>query len=174
MTTNGRGTTGRGAKPQDPLGSFKNLGEDVWEGYQEEIDQALEESLAIQEAEAKFGSPGAADIYVRREGWLQRENPDDRRRANALKANRDRKVLSAHHLNDLGGLAVTGEKFVLDVAEHLSDVTDNLPNHLQPLGKALTKASVQILSGALIESLKHNAERGSQEIDQATKPKQQQ
>jgi DUF1680 family protein len=170
MTTNGSRGGQNGTKPQNPRGSLIDLGKDVMNGFAADIDRAMEESTAIREAEAKFGSPGAAGIEVRREGLRQRENPEDRKRKNALKANRDRKVLSAHHLNDLGGLVVTGEKFVLDVAEHLSDVTDNLPDHLQPLGQTLTKAGVQILSGALIELVKFNAEMGFLEITEATKP----
>jgi hypothetical protein len=170
MSTNGRVGGGKRTKAKDPLDSLIDLGKDVINGFAADVDRAMEESTAIREAEAKFGSPGAAGIEVRREGLLQRENAEDRKRANALKANRDRKVLSAHHLNDLGGLVVTGEKFVLDVAEHLSDVTDNLPDHLQPLGQTLTKAGIQILSGTLIELVKFNAETGIREITEATKP----
>jgi hypothetical protein len=171
MTTNGSRGGQKGTKPQDPLGSLIDLGKDVISGFAADIDRAMEQSTAIRAAEAKFGAPGVADIEVRHEGFLNlRENAEDRKRKNALKANRDRKVLSAHHLNDLGGLVVTGEKYVLDVAEHLSDVTDNLPDHLQPLGQTLTKAGVQILSGTFIELVKFNAEMGTLEITEATKP----
>jgi len=172
MTTNGR--TVNGTKPEDLLSSLINLGKDVLDGCQEAIDRAMNQSMAIKEAEAKFGTPGTAGIDVRHEGLLRRENPQDRKRYEALKANRDRKILSARHINDLGGFAVNGQKYVMNVAEHLSDVTDALPEHLQPLGRTLTKASVQVLSGALVECLKFNAEMGFQEIAQATLPGQQQ
>lgn len=168
-TTNGR--VGKGTKPEDPLGAFKSLGKDILDGFDAAIDEAMNKSLAVREAERKFGAPGTAGIEVRQEGHIfRRENPEDRKRADALKANRDRKTLSAEHIKDLGAYAVAGETYVLDIAEYLSDKTDTLPGHLQPLGQTLTKASVQIVSTAYIESLKHNAEMGFLEITAATQP----
>jgi hypothetical protein len=174
MTTNWRVVNGNGTKPEDPLGAFKNLGKDLLEDYQATIDQALNKGMAIREAEAKFGSPGTPGIKVRREGLLRRENPEDRKRADTLKANRDRQILTAHHVKDVGQFIASGQKFVMDVAVHLRETTADLPDDLQPLGMTLTKASLQILSGTFIESAKFNAEMGLQEITQATMPGQQQ
>jgi hypothetical protein len=173
MTTNGNVGVGKGTKSEDPLGAFKNLGKTILDGFDAAIDEAMNKGLAIQEAERKFGTAGTAGIDVRQEGHIfRRENPEDRERADALKANHDRKVLSAHDINELGGLAVAGQTYVLDVAKYLSDVTDNLPDHLRPLGETLTKASVQIIGTKLVESLKYNAEMGQLEISNATTPRQ--
>jgi hypothetical protein len=177
MTTNGHKVNWervpeQGDSPKDPLWFLKDTAKGMKDDYHQMVARAMEKSQAIREAEVKFGTPGMAGIAVRREGITRRVNPEDRERENALKANRDRKVLSAHDLNDLGGLAVTGQKFVLDVAEELSDHTDNLPAHLQPLGEALTQVSVQVLSAKYIEQLKFNAEMGNRQIAQATTPKQ--
>ncbi len=149
-----------------------NLGKDVMDGYEAAMEQALEKSMAIREAEAKLGNAGTAGIEVRHEGWLQRENPDDRKRADALKANRDRAKLTALHLKDLGDFAANGEQFVLDVVTHLTQITHDLPDEVQPVGEVLTKASTRVLSAAYVKSLQFLEERGSQEIDQATKPRQ--
>jgi hypothetical protein len=108
MSTNGKVGEEKRTKSQDPLESLFDLGEDVVHGFEAAVERALNKSQAIKEAEAKFGSSGIADIDVRHEGWLRREDPEDRKRADALKANRDRKILSAHHINDLGGFAVSG------------------------------------------------------------------
>jgi hypothetical protein len=156
MTTNGRVVEGKGTKPEAPLGSLINTGKDVLHGYQEAIDQAIKKSMAIREAEAKFGTPGTAGIEVRHEGVLRWENPQDRKRYDALKANRDRAILTARHLNDLGGFA--------------ADLSDDL----QPIGELLTNVSMKVLTGTYTECLKFLTEMGFQEIAQATKPEQQQ
>jgi hypothetical protein len=174
MTTNGRVVNGNGAKAEKPPSSFLNPGTDDLEDYQAALEQAITESLAMQEAEARFGNPGKAGIAVRHDqGLFHRENPEDRKRYEAGKANHDRKVLSADHITELGGFIVSGEQFVLDVAEHLAKRNAARPDSVKPLGHMLTKTCMQVLSGALIESVKHNAERGTQEIDLATRPKQQ-
>jgi hypothetical protein len=175
MTTNWRVVNGKGkeSKPEDPMRSLINLGKDVLHGFAADIDRAVNKSMAIREAEA-FGNPAKGNIEVRREGLLQRENPEDRERANALKANRDRGVPTADHLKLLGGFVANGEKFVLDVGTHLTEVTNDLPDALQPVGEVLTNASMKILSGAYVESLKFLAERGFQTINQATPPGQHQ
>jgi len=174
MTTNGRVGVGNGTKPEDPVGAFMNMGKDVLNGYEALIDQAINKSLAIREAQEKFGTTGTAGINVRREGLRRRENPEDRKHADVLKANRDRGILTGHHLKDVVGFVVNGQQFVMDAAERLTEITAELPDDLQPLGTTLTKASLQIISGSFVESAKFLAERGFQEIDQATKPGQQQ
>jgi hypothetical protein len=175
MTTNGN--TGNwkkvdetGAKPEDPSWFLKNAGKTVVEDYQAAIDLALERGALIRDAETTFGT----GIKQRHEGLLRRKNADDERRINAQKANHDRKVLSGDHLKELGELVAAGEEFVMDIAEYLEKRNAARPAALQPLGNALNKATVQILSGALIESAKLNAETGNQEIVLATKPGQHQ
>ncbi len=174
MSTNGRVGGGKRSKAKDPLDSLIDLGEDVLESYEAAIEQAIEKSMAIREAEAKFGAGGAAGIQVRREGLLQRENAEDRKRANALKANRDRGYLIADHLKTLGGFAAKGQEFVLDVVEHLTEDTHNRSAEVQPIAEMLTKASTKVISKAYVESLQFLGERGFQTIDQATPPSQQQ
>jgi hypothetical protein len=173
MTTNWRVVNGNGTKPEDPVDSVINTGKDVLHVFAAEIDRAVNKSMAIREAET-FGTPGRADVKVRREGFLRRENPEDRKRFEAKKANRDRGVLTADHLKLLGGFAASGEKFVLDVVTNLTQVTDDLPDELRPVGEVLTNASTKILSKSYIEGLQFLAERGFQEVDQATQPGQQQ
>jgi hypothetical protein len=95
-------------------------------------------------------------------------------RIDALKANHDRKVMSGDHLKEWGELAAAGEEFILDIAEYLGKRNAARPAALQPLGNVLNKATIQILSGAYIESVKLNAETGNQEIVLATKPGQRQ
>jgi hypothetical protein len=58
----------------------------------------------------------------------------------------------------------------LDVVNHLTQMTNDLPDELQPVGEVLTNASTKILSGSYVECLKFLAEMGFQEIAQATKP----
>jgi hypothetical protein len=174
MATNWRIGNTNGTKPEDPVADFKNLGKDVVNGLAAEIDQAINKSMAIREAEA-FGNPGQADIKVRREGFIFRhDNPEDRKRFEAKKANRDRGYLTADHLNLVGGFVARGQQFVLDVGEHLLEDAHNRPAEEQPIAKTLTKASMKILSAAYIESLQFLAERGFQTVDRATPPDQQQ
>jgi hypothetical protein len=172
MTTNGKAVNWefvaeKGANPQ--VDSFINAGKAVLQGFEAEIEQAMNKSMAIQEAEA-FGSPTRGNIEVRREGMRRRENPEDRKRYEAQKANLDRGKLTAQNLKIVGGFAVSGEQFVLDVGTHLSEVTDNLPPHMRPVGQALTNASMKVLTAAYARSLTFLAERGFDEIDQATPP----
>jgi hypothetical protein len=174
MTTNWQAVNGNGSEPEDPMWFLKNTGKNIVDDYEHAINRAIEKSQAIREAERKFGTPGTADITLRREGLLRRVNPEDRERANALKANRDRGILTAHHLKDLGGFAVNGQQYVLDVVTRLTQITDDLPNDLQPVGELLTNTSTRVLITSYGECLKLLAEMGFQEIAQATKPKQQQ
>jgi hypothetical protein len=178
MTTNGRVGGRKRTKAKDPLDSLIDLGEDILDGYEAAIEQAIEKSMAIREAEAKFGNPGSAGIEVRQgsifQGLLRRENPEDRKRYEALKANRDRGYLTADHLKILGGFGANGQRFILDVVEHLVEDTHTRPAEVQPIAETLTNASTKIISAAYAESLKFLAERGFQEINQATSPGQQQ
>jgi hypothetical protein len=174
MSTNGRVGGGKRTKAKDPLDSLIDLGEDILDGYEAAIEQAIEKSMAIREAEAKFGTSGAAGIEVRKagifQGLLTREDPEDRKRYEALKANRDRGILTADHIKIIGGFAVNGQRFVLDVVEHLVEDTHTRPAEVQPIAETLTNASTKILSAAFAESLKFLAERGFQTVDQATLP----
>jgi hypothetical protein len=170
MTTNGS----KGTKSQDPVDYIINMGKKVLDGYETAIEQAIEKSMAIREAEAKFGNPGAAGIEVRRghifQGLFTREDPEDRKRYEALKLNRDRGYLTADHIKIVGGYAANGQRFVLDVGEHLLEDMHSRPAEIQPLAETLTNASLKIVTAAYIESLKFLAERGFQTIDQATPP----
>jgi hypothetical protein len=170
MTTNGRVGKRKGTKSQDPLDPFYNLGEDIQDSYETAIERAIDQSIAM----AKFTTPGAADIEVRREGWLRRENAEDRKRKDALKRNQDRGTLTARHIKLIGDFAANGQQYVLDVAEHLTQDIANRPAAVQPLGETLTRVSVKVLTAAYAQSLQFLAERGFQTIDQATPPGQQQ
>jgi hypothetical protein len=178
MTTNGRTGGRKGKKSQDPVDYIIDLGKNVLDGYEAAVEQAIEKSMAIREAEAKFGNPGAAGIEVRQghifQGLFTREDPEDRKRYEALKANRDRGYLTADHIKIVGGFAAKGQEFVLDVGEHLIEDMHNRPAEIQPLAETLTNASLKVISAAYIESLKFLAERGFQTIDQATPPGQRQ
>jgi hypothetical protein len=176
MTTNGNGVnwemvTENKGNPDDPLWFIKSPGKALAEDYQAAIDLALDQGALIRDAETKFGK---AKIKQRHEGLLHRENADDRQRIDALKANHDRKVLSGDHLKELGELVAAGLEFVMDVSEYLENRNAVRPASLQPLGNALNQATIKILTGALIESAKLNAETGNQEIVRATPPGQRQ
>ena len=171
MTTNGRTRHGNKAKSEDPLDSLYNLGEAIKDDFESDIERAIEQGIA----KAKFTTASAADIDVRREGFLHlRENAEDRKRKNALKANRDRGTLAAHHLKILGDFAANGQQYVEDVIEHLVEDIPHRSPAVQPIAESLTRASAKILSAAYTESLQFLAERGPQEIDQATPPGQDQ
>jgi hypothetical protein len=178
MTTNGKAVDweiidGNRAKPEDLLEEVITQGKAAVDDFAADIERAVNKSMAIREAET-FGAPGKAGLKVRREGLLRRKNPEDEKRYEALKANYDRAVLSARHISNLGGFAANGEQFVLDVVTHLTEVTNALPDEVQPVGEVLTKATTKILSASYVESLQLNAEMGFQEIAQATRPRQQQ
>jgi hypothetical protein len=154
---------------EDLLDALYQMGGALMQEHQAVIDRAIEQCAA----KVKFGTPGRADIEVRREGLRRRENPADRRRYEALKANRDRAILTARHLNDLGGFAASGQQYVMEVIEHLTDMSKDFPEDLQPISEALTKASAKILTGSYAECLKFLAEMGFLEIAEATPPGQQ-
>jgi hypothetical protein len=170
MTTNGRTRHGNKAKSEDPLDSLYNLGEDIKDGFEADLDRAIEQGIA----KAKFTTSSGASIDVRHEGWLHRENAEDRKRYEALKANQDRGTLTAHHLKLIGDFAANGQQYVEDVIEHLVEDIANRSAAVQPIGESLTRASAKILTAAYAQSLQFLAERGFQEIDQATPPGQHQ
>jgi hypothetical protein len=171
MTTNGRTRHRNGTKSEDPVGSFYDLGEAVQDSFEADLDRAIEQSIA----KAKFTTSSTADIEVRHEGVLHlRENAEDRKRKNALKANQDRGTLTAHHLKLIGDFAANGQQYVMDVAEHLTEVVARRSPAVQPVGESLTRESVKIVATAYTESLQFLAQRGFQEIDQATLPGQHQ
>jgi hypothetical protein len=175
MTTNWRVVNSNGSKPEDSLGAFKQLGKDIVDGCDAAIDQALNKNPAMRDAEATFGSPGAPGIEIRREGFIFRhDNPEDRKRFEVLKTNRDRQILTARHVKDVGAYIATGQQFVVDVAVHLRETIAELPEDMQSLEVSLTNAGLQILSGTYIEGAKFNAEMGLREITQATMPGQEQ
>jgi hypothetical protein len=170
MATNGRTRHGNKAKSESPLGALYDLGEDIKDGFEADLDRAIEQSIA----KAKFTTSSAANIDVRHEGWLHRENAEDRKRYEALKANQDRGTLTAHHIKLIGDFAANGQDFVMEVAEHLTEDIANRPAAVQPLGESLTRASMKILAASYAQSLQFLAERGFQQIDQATPPGQHQ
>jgi hypothetical protein len=171
MTTNGRTRHGNKAKSEVPLGSLYDLGEDIKDSFEADLDRAIEQGIA----KAKFTASSAASIEVRHDqGLLHRENPEDRKRYEALKANQDRGTLTAHHLKLIGDFAANGQQYVEDVVEHLTEDIAHRSPAVQPVAESLTRASAKILSAAYTQSLQFLAERGFQEIDQATPPGQDQ
>jgi hypothetical protein len=171
MTTNGRTRRGNRAKSEDPLDSLYDLGEDIKDDFQAEIERAIDQSIA----RAKFTTSSAADIEVRHDqGLLHRENPEDRKRKDALKRNQDRGILTARHVKLIGDFAVTGQQYVIDVVEHLTEDIANRPAAVQPIGESLTRASAKILTATYAQSLQFLAERGFQTVDDATPPGQHQ
>jgi hypothetical protein len=176
LTTNGHKVNWervpeQGAPPDYAQWCTTSPGTALPDDYQAAIDLALEKGDMIRAAETQFGN---AKIKQRHEGIRHRVNPDDRRRIVAQKSNHDRKVLSGDHLNELGHLAAAGLEFVMDYVEYQEKRNAVRPASVQPLGNALKKATVQILTGTLIEQLKLNAEMGNQEIARATPLKQHQ
>ena len=171
MTTNGRTRHGNKAKSEVPLGSLYDLGEAIKDDFAADLDRAIEQGIA----KAKFTTSSAASIEVRHEGFLHlRENAEDRKRYEALKANQDRGTLTAHHLKLIGDFAANGQQYVEDVVEHLTEDIAHRSPAVQPVAESLTRASAKILSAAYTQSLQFLAERGFQEIDQATPPGQDQ
>jgi hypothetical protein len=71
------------------------------------------------------------------------------------------------HLANLREYAASGIKHIMDFAEHMKTVTDNLPDDLKPTGQALTKISMQALTESYAESLKLFSELGFQKITRA-------
>jgi hypothetical protein len=171
MTTNGSSRHRNRPKSEDPLESLYDLGEDIKDDFGADLDRAIEQGIA----KARFTTSSAADIEVRHDqGLLHRENPEDRKRKNALKANKDRGTLTAHHLKLIGDFAANGQQYVEDVIEHLVEDIANRPAAVQPIGETLTRASAKILTAAYAQSLQFLAERGFQTVDDATPPGQHQ
>jgi hypothetical protein len=176
MTANGKTVNWErlpenGVNPETQQWFNKGSGKALAEDYQAAIELALERGDMIRAMETSFGSAG---IKQRHEGLLRRENADDRRRIDASKNNHDWKIMSGEHLNELGQLAAAGLESVMDVGEYLEKRNAVRPPSQRPLGNALNKAVIQILSGELIEEVKLNAELGNQEILKATRPGQRQ
>jgi hypothetical protein len=69
MTTNGRVGERNGTKPEDPLDPLFATGEEVLNEHESLIDRAIEKSIQLQKAEAKYGTPGTAKVKVRRDGF---------------------------------------------------------------------------------------------------------
>lgn len=79
-------------------------------------------------------------------------------------------ILNAQHLADLGKYAASGKKDVMDCVEYMTTIDDELPDDLQPIGRALTKISTKILTGTYAESLTMLSVMGLEENTKATKP----
>jgi hypothetical protein len=73
------------------------------------------------------------------------------------------------HLAHLSKYAASGIKHIMDCAEQMKTITDDLPDDLKPFGEALTKFSLEVLSGSYAESLKLFSELGLQEITRAAR-----
>jgi transcriptional regulator with XRE-family HTH domain len=110
-----------------------------------------------------------SSIEVRRKG-LVRKNAGGLAGIEAVKANRDREILAAHHLNDLGGFAASGKKYIMNIMEDVIDMDNDASEELQPIGQALTEIINEELTGTFAESLTMIGELGFQENALATKP----
>jgi len=171
MTTNGRVGEKNGTTPEDLLYA---TGEEVLNDHDSLIDRAIEKSIQLQKAEAKYGSPGTAKVKVRRDGIWAKKNEADLAWAEAEIANRNRQIVTAEHIADLGKWVASGKKYITDCVEYMTTIDEELPDHLQPIGQALTKIGTKVLIGAYAVSIEMLSAKGFEEIAQVKKPGEQQ
>jgi transcriptional regulator with XRE-family HTH domain len=86
-----------------------------------------------------------SSIEVQQRG-LADKNRQDPARIEAAKENRDRALLLAHQLKELGRFTASGKQYVLDLAEHLTTIDAELPEVLQAYGALLSQAFVEALT----------------------------
>lgn len=171
MTTNGRVGEKNGTTPEDFLYA---TGEEVLNDHDSLIERAIEKSIQLQKAEATYGTPGTAKVKVRRDGILGKKNEADLAWAEAEIANRNREIVTAEHLADLGKYVASGKKYVTDCVGYMTTIDEDLPDHLQPIGQALTKIGTKVLIGAYAVSIEMLSAEGHKEIAQVKKPGEQQ
>jgi hypothetical protein len=168
---------GRGREPKeedaDCMDAIKGIGRDfknLKEKHQKALAKAYEKSMKKREAKAKWEQPGNGRIQVRREGLLARPNPQDKKRANASKANTDRAILNAQVVTEQGEFARSGKRFIMGVMEDVIDMDNDASDELRPIGQALTNIINEELTGTFTESLTMIGEQGFKENALATKP----
>jgi hypothetical protein len=167
------GTNGKG-QVEDPLDSLYSTGDEVLKEHESMIERAIEKSIEIQKAEAKYGTPGSARVKVRQDGIFGKKNERDLAWAEAEKANRNREIVTAEHVADLSKYVASGKKYITDCVEYMTIVDEELPDHLQPIGQALTKIGTKVLIGAYAVSIEMLSAKGFEEIAQVRKPGDQQ
>jgi hypothetical protein len=170
MTTNGRVGERNGTKPEDPLDPLFATGEEVLNEHESLIDRAIEKSIQLQKAEAKYGTPGTAKVKVRRDGFWGKKNEADLAWVEAEIANRNREIVTAEHVADLGKIVASGKKYITDCVGYMTTIDEELPDHLQPIGQALTKLGTKALIGAYAVSIEMLSAKGFEEIAQVKKP----
>ena len=168
---------GRGREPKeedsDFMDAIKGIGRDfknLKEKHQKALAKAYEKSMKKRQAKAKWEQPGNGRIQVRREGLLARPNPQDKKRANASKANTDRAILNAQVVTEQGEFARSGKRFIMGVMEDVIEMDNDASEEVQPIGQALTEIINEELTGTFAESLTMIGEQGFKENALATKP----
>jgi hypothetical protein len=168
---------GRGKEPQeedaDFLDAIKHIGRDfknLKEKHKKTLAKAYEQSMKKRQAKARRGNAESSAIEIRREGILARPNPQDKKRANAAKANKDRAILNAQLVKQQGDFAASGKKYIMDVMEDVLEMDTEASEELQPIGQALTEIIKEELTGIFTESLTMIGELGFKENALATQP----
>jgi hypothetical protein len=169
------GGRGRESREEDAdfLDAIKNIGRDfknLKEKHQKTLANAYKRSMQKRQAKARRGNLDGSAIQIRREGILARPNPQDRKRSNAAKANKDRAILNAQVVKQQGDFAASGKKYIMDVMEDVIDMDHDASDELQPIGQALTEIIEEELTGTFTEPLTMIGELGFKENALATQP----
>jgi transcriptional regulator with XRE-family HTH domain len=101
---------------------------------------------------------------IERKGIFGKRNKRDVTRAEAEKANRDREILTAQHLADLGKYAASGEKYVWDVIASMQAIDDALHDEPKPIEQTLTKFGMKMLTEVYAETLTRLSAAGLAEM----------
>jgi hypothetical protein len=78
--------------------------------------------------------------------------------------------VTAEHVADLGKIVASGKKYITDCVGYMTTIDEELPDHLQPIGQALTKLGTKALIGAYAVSIEMLSAKGFEEIAQVKKP----
>jgi hypothetical protein len=135
-----------GEEDPDFVDAIKNIGRDfknLKEKHQKALAKAYQRSLKKRQAKARRGNPGDGRIQIRHEGFLARPNPQDKKRANASKANTDRAILNGQVVKEQGDFARSGKRFIMDVMEDVIDMDNDASDELNPLGRRSPRLSMR-------------------------------
>lgn len=150
------------------LGSLLNKPKEK-PNFQQMLAEAIGKSMKLHQAEVKWGKPGSEGIEVRTSGIWRKQNANDLKRYEAAKATHDRGSLLGYHLVNLERFIASGKKSLLEVMEYLMAQDAELPAELRPLGEALTKISLEVLTGTFAEDITMLSQLGLEDIVRAFK-----
>jgi hypothetical protein len=138
--------------------------------HHEKLVEAYKRSMKKRQAQAKWEHPGNGRIKIRREGFFARPNPQDKKRANASKANMDRGILLVQVVREQGDFAQSGKRYLMGIMEEMFALDTEASEELQPIGEALTEIINEELTGTFTEALTMIGQLGFQEVALATEP----